>query len=49
MNDSGFWVIAKMGGLTNAETVRLWSMTAAIVGTTGFLAAVLLQFVLPLR
>jgi gluconate:H+ symporter, GntP family len=49
MNDSGFWVIAKMGGLTNAETLRLWSVTAAVVGTTGFLAVVVLQFVLPLR
>lgn len=49
MNDSGFWVIAKMGGLTNAETVRLWSFNAAIVGTCGFLTVVLLQLLLPLR
>ncbi len=49
MNDSGFWVIAKMGGLTNAETLRLWSVAAAVVGTTGFLAVVVLQFFLPLR
>jgi GntP family gluconate:H+ symporter len=49
MNDSGFWVIAKMGGLTNAETVRLWTGLAATVGTVGFLTVLLLQFVLPLR
>lgn len=49
MNDSGFWVIAKMGGLSNAEALKLWSITAAVVGTTGFLAVVALSFVLPLQ
>lgn len=49
MNDSGFWVIAKMGGLNNSETLRMWTGTAAAVGTTGFLAAVLLSWFLPLR
>jgi GntP family gluconate:H+ symporter len=48
MNDSGFWVIAKMGGLTNAETIRLWSCTAATVGLGGFLVVLVLQFLLPL-
>ena len=48
MNDSGFWVIAKMGGLTNGETLRLWSVTAAVVGTAGFLTVVLLHLLLPL-
>ncbi len=49
MNDSGFWVIAKMGGLTTGECVRLWSVTAATVGICGFLALLVLQTVLPLR
>jgi GntP family gluconate:H+ symporter len=49
MNDSGFWVIAKMGGLNNSETVRMWRGTAATVGTTGFLVVVLLSWVLPLK
>jgi len=49
MNDSGFWVIAKMGGLNNSETLRMWSGTAATVGTTGFLTVVLLSWLLPLK
>jgi GntP family gluconate:H+ symporter len=49
MNDSGFWVVAKMGGLTNSETIRMWSGTAATVGTTGFLMVVLLSWILPLK
>ena len=49
MNDSGFWVIAKMGGLDNSETLRMWTGTAATIGTVGFLTAVLLSWILPLR
>lgn len=49
MNDSGFWVIAKMGGLNTSETVRMWTGTAATVGIVGFLATVLLSLVLPLK
>jgi GntP family gluconate:H+ symporter len=49
MNDSGFWVIAKMGGLNNSETLRMWTGTAATVGTTGFLVVVLLSWILPLK
>jgi GntP family gluconate:H+ symporter len=49
MNDSGFWIIARMGRLTTAETLRLWTVTAAIVGSTGFLTVLLLEFLLPLR
>ena len=49
MNDSGFWVIAKMGGLSNADTIRMWSGAAATVGTTGFLMVVLLSWLLPLK
>jgi GntP family gluconate:H+ symporter len=49
MNDSGFWVIAKMGGLNNSEALRMWTGTAATVGTTGFLAVVLLSWLLPLK
>ena len=49
MNDSSFWIVARMGRLTLTETVRLWTATAAIVGTTGFLTVLLLEFLLPLR
>lgn len=49
MNDSGFWVISKMGGLTNSETLRLWTGTAAVTGTTGFLAVLVLAWLLPLK
>lgn len=49
MNDSGFWVIAKMGGLTEVETLKSWTVVAAIVGTTSFITTLILAIVLPMR
>ncbi len=48
MNDSGFWVIAKMSGLTEVETLKSWSVVAAIVGTTAFLVTLGLALIFPL-
>jgi gluconate:H+ symporter, GntP family len=49
MNDSGFWVIAKMGRMTEADTFKTWTATAAVTGTTGAVIAMLLSAVFPLR
>jgi GntP family gluconate:H+ symporter len=49
MNDSGFWVVSKMGGLTELETLRSWTPLLAIVGVTSMLVTVLLALVLPLQ
>ena len=49
MNDSGFWVIAKMGRLTEADTFKTWTATAAVTGTAGAVIAMLLSVVWPLR
>ena len=48
MNDSGFWVVGRMGGFSERETVAVWTIPAAIVGTVGFLVALVLSLVLPL-
>lgn len=48
MNDSGFWVFTKMGGLTEAEALRCWTPLLAIVGTTAMLATVVMAMIFPL-
>jgi GntP family gluconate:H+ symporter len=48
MNDSGFWIVAKMGGLTETQALRTYTPVAAIVGTVAFLLSVLLAWLLPL-
>ena len=49
MNDSGFWVVGKMSGFTEAETFRTWTLAAALVGLLGLLQVLLLATLLPLR
>jgi GntP family gluconate:H+ symporter len=48
MNDSGFWIYAKMGGLTEVQTLKSWTPALAIVGTVAFVLTVILAGVLPL-
>jgi GntP family gluconate:H+ symporter len=49
MNDSGFWIFSKMGGLTETETLRTWTPLLAVVGVTAMAATVALALLLPLR
>jgi GntP family gluconate:H+ symporter len=49
MNDSGFWIFAKMGGLSEVEALRSWTVVVGIVGTTGFVVTVLLAWLVPLK
>ena len=37
MNDSGFWIFCRMGGLTEGEALRTWTPILAITGTCGML------------
>ncbi len=48
MNDSGFWVFAKMGGLTEAETLRSWTPLLVVMAVTGLITTILLSQILPL-
>lgn len=48
MNDSGFWIFAKMGGLTETESLRSWSPLLAILGITAMAVTVVLALALPL-
>ncbi len=48
MNDSGFWIFAKMGGLTEIETLRTWTVTVSTMAVVGLLVTILFATVLPL-
>jgi GntP family gluconate:H+ symporter len=48
MNDSGFWVFSKMGVVTEAETLKSWTILLAILGFTSLFVTILLTMVLPL-
>ena len=45
MNDSGFWIFSKMGGLTERETLRTWTPMFGMVGAVAFAMTLLLSVV----
>jgi GntP family gluconate:H+ symporter len=48
MNDSGFWIIGKMSGLTEAETLKSATIMMAIMGVVGLLVVMVGAWLLPL-
>lgn len=48
MNDSGFWIVSRMGVLTEAETFQTWTAIAAVVGFAGMVATIVLATLVPL-
>ena len=48
MNDSGFWIFAKMGGLTELEALKTWTVLLAVLGVTSMAVTVLLAMLFPL-
>jgi GntP family gluconate:H+ symporter len=48
MNDSGFWIIARMSGMTELEVLKTWSFMLVLVSLFGLALTALLAVVLPL-
>lgn len=48
MNDSGFWIFAKMGGLTEEEALRSWTLLLAVLGCTSMIITLILAVLFPL-
>jgi H+/gluconate symporter-like permease len=48
MNDSGFWVFAKMGGLTEAEALKSWTLLLLVLSIAGLVTTLVLSQLLPL-
>ena len=48
MNDSGFWIVCKMAGLTEAETLKTWTVLLTVMAFAGFFWVLILSKFLPL-
>ncbi len=48
MNDSGFWIFAKMSGLTEVETLKTWTVTVSVLAFIGMLFTIVFAKLLPL-
>ena len=49
MNDSGFWIFAKMGGVTEGEALKSWTVMLIVLSLVSLIVTILLSFVLPLN
>ncbi len=47
MNDSGFWVVGRMSGFTERETLRTFSVTLSVMGICGFAATLIAAWLFP--
>jgi GntP family gluconate:H+ symporter len=47
MNDSGFWIVAKMSGFTELEALKAWTVMLAVMGTTALGVVLVLSQILP--
>ncbi len=48
MNDSGFWIFARMSVPTETETLRRWTIVTAALVLTGLGFTVLFAMLLPM-
>jgi GntP family gluconate:H+ symporter len=49
MNDSGFWVVAKMSGFTEKEALQTWTVTLAIIAIVGLIQVLLIASIFPFK
>jgi GntP family gluconate:H+ symporter len=49
MNDGGFWVISRMSGMSEVQTLRSAAVMVSIEGTVGLLVTLALAAAFPLR
>ena len=45
-NDSGFWLVSRYLGMTEKQTLRVWTVMETLVGLTGFAVVLVLSFFL---
>jgi GntP family gluconate:H+ symporter len=47
MNDSGFWVVSRLSGLTEKETLKSFSVMLTIVSAVGLVVTLLASKLMP--
>jgi GntP family gluconate:H+ symporter len=48
MNDSAFWVVGKLSGFTEKQTLRSWTLTLALMSVAGLIEVLVLAWWLPM-
>lgn len=48
MNDSGFWIVVKLSGMTEEEGLKTWTPLLLVLGVTSLIVTIILVQVMPL-
>jgi GntP family gluconate:H+ symporter len=48
MNDSGFWVVGRLSGFSEAETLKTWTVMTTFISVAGLIEVLILSTVLPM-
>ena len=48
VNDSGFWLVGRIFGITPGETLRTWTVSTTLISVVGFLMCLILYAALAL-
>jgi GntP family gluconate:H+ symporter len=48
MNDSGFWVVARMSGFTEREALQTWTVLLGVLALVGLFQVLLMSWIFPL-
>ena len=48
MNDSGFWIVGRMSGMTEKETLKTFTAAVAVMGFAGIIVVMIAAAVLPM-
>lgn len=47
MNDSGFWIVCKMTGFTESETLRSWTVAVSVISLIGLMEIMIFHLLVP--
>lgn len=47
MNDSGFWIICKMTGFTESETLKTWTVSVSVISLVGIIQLLIVSAIIP--
>jgi H+/gluconate symporter-like permease len=48
MNDSGFWVVSRLAGFSERETLRTWTPLLTAISLTGIVLTLIASRLMPL-
>jgi GntP family gluconate:H+ symporter len=49
MNDSGFWVVQRLSGFTEKETLKTWSILLTAISLLGLIICLVSSTLIPLK